>query len=80
MDINTLYFEQTTSEGLRKYATRCGNSSTRSVVYLLFVGRTRQMTQDTASGMHQAAGRCTLMRDEMQRRKAAFDDIPTCVG
>ena len=29
---------------------------------------------------HQAAGRCTLMRDEMQRRKAAFDDIPTCVG
>ena len=29
---------------------------------------------------HQAAGRYTLKRDEIQGRCAALDDIPTCVG
>ena len=29
---------------------------------------------------YQAAGKYTLMRDDMQRRLSAFDDIPTCVG
>jgi hypothetical protein len=50
-------------------------SPTQSVVYLLFVGRTRQMTQDTASGMHQAAGKYTLTRDEIQGRRADLDDM-----
>ena len=46
---------------------------------MLFVGRTRQTTQDTASGMHQAAERYTLARDEIQGRFAALDDIHDCV-
>ena len=29
---------------------------------------------------HQAAGECTLTRDEIQGRISALDDIPTCVG
>ena len=37
-------------------AERC-ISPMQSIEYLLFVGRTRQMTQDTASGMHQAAAK-----------------------
>ena len=34
------------------------DKSRRSLVYLLFVGRTRQTTQDTASGMHQFRRNC----------------------
>ena len=29
---------------------------------------------------HQATGKYTLTRDEIQGRRAALDDIPTCVG
>ena len=44
-------------------------SIAKAMVYLLFVGRTRRMTQDTASGMHHASACIKLRNDEILARK-----------
>ena len=44
-------------------------------VYLLFVGRTRRMTQDTASGMHHAT--CLRVYHQKERETRSFLHIIT---
>ena len=52
-------------------------SIAKAMVYLLFVGRTRRMTQDTASGMHHALACifCDLMIYSPESEIYSFSDV-----